>query len=215
MNKYPKTILIFLFLIIFSFFVFNFIQQIKQSRNPVLKDSDGILGQSSEEVDITGYVKMTEINLKLYPEKRHPDTNNWQTYIDVEVQDNTTHDTVLSRNSISMNFLGEGTIYLVSGENIEVGTYSILLKASSHLSQRYNNLIFDQTVESFDFTPYEDSIAGDTHDSFDNFINSLDVSTLLGKLNTNDYISDLNQDSIVNSLDLSNQLYNLSLSGDV
>jgi hypothetical protein len=57
-------------------------------------------------------------------------------------------------------------------------------------------------------------LAGDTGSTNDNYINSLDLSTLVEKFYTADNKNDLNQDGIVNSLDLSNQIFNLFKTGD-
>ncbi len=167
-----------------------------------------------EDVVIRATIKLQEIRFKVYPEKRHPDTNNWASHVDFRVEDRTTGNIVFERELTPTNNFGTGVINLDHDENIEAGHYTVFIKGISHLTKRYDNIYFSKIAEYYDFTDRPDILAGDTHDSRDDFVNSLDISTLIGKLNTDDYINDLNQDNQVNSLDLSNQVFNISVAGD-
>ena len=63
--------------------------------------------------------------------------------------------------------------------------------------------------EYFDLTKEnKDLLAGAISIVYNNFINALDLSVMMNELFSNDVKADLNQDGLVNSLDLSNQIYN-------
>lgn len=179
------------------------------------KQEQKVLGQKSkrDSVTITASIRLQELKFKVYPEKRVPKTNNWSTVTDFKVRDSTTSEIYLHQ-VLTTNKQGAGVIHPTPSEFIPAGFHSVLIKGVSHLAKRYDGIEFEHQYENYDFTPYGDLLAGDTHRSNDNFINSLDVSTLIGKLNTSDYKNDLNQDTQVNSLDLSNQIFNLSKYGD-
>lgn len=183
-------------------------------RKPEIKDYDSAEVLQAEDVVVSGFIRLQQIIFKVYPEKRHPPAHNWDTFVNFQVQTLSTHAVVFQRDLVPTSTEGIGIIELASGENVPDGYYSVYLKAISHLSRRYDNIHFDQISEEYDFTPFGDLLAGDTHASQDDFINSLDISILLTSLNTGNYVCDLNQDSLVNSLDLSNQLYNISEWGD-
>jgi len=183
-------------------------------RRPEIKEESPEEVLQAEDVVVSGFIRLQEIRFKVYPEKRVPSINNWDTRADFQVQNQSTHAVVFQRNLVQTDTGGIGTIHLTSAENIPDGYYSVYIKGISHLSRRYDSIHFDQISEYYDFTPFGDHLAGDTHVSRDDFINSLDISLLLTNLNMSHYICDLNQDSLVNSLDLSNQLYNISMWGD-
>lgn len=204
MKKTLKITLAAVFFITFVFFIFKFI--FKQA--PVEVEIEEIEG-----IVITASIKLKEIKFRVYPEKRVPSTFNWSTIADFKVK-NQVNSTLLLQKVVTTNNSGQGTITLGPSENIPSGNHSVLIKGISHLAKRYNNTPFFKQLEDFDFTPHGDLLAGDTHSSNDNVINSLDISSLISRLNTGDYINDLNQDSFVNSLDLSMQIYNLYKIGD-
>jgi hypothetical protein len=176
----------------------------------VAKNSDNVKGIT---VTTRGIINLSEIKFKVHPEKRIPKTNNWGTIANFKVRNQQTGKIYLEQ-SPTTNNQGQGVIYPTPTEVIPPGNHTVLIKGISHLTKRYDNVGFEHQSEYFDFTPYGDLLAGDTHPSNDNFINALDISTLIGKLSTDDYKNDLNQDKQVNSLDLSNQIFNLSKSGD-
>jgi hypothetical protein len=214
MKNSLKTMLVFCFLVFaagFVAFLINKKPEFKDEGEEVLQAQD-----LEESVTIQAYIKMQQIEFKVYPEKRQPPTNNWQSHVDFKVRDETSGAIVFERNLVSTNSEGIGTIDLEHSENIPTDDYTVLIKGIAHLTKKYENIHFETIAEYYDFTiNEEDLLAGDTHDSRDDYINSLDISTLINQLNTGDYVNDLNQDSIVNSLDLSNQVFNLSIYGDV
>lgn len=168
-----------------------------------------------EDVSVTASIRLEEITFVVHPEKRIPRTNNWDSFIDFEVWNPTTNTMRIRRLSRGTDDLGYNTFSVNRDESLATGTYQVRVKGISHLSKIYNSVYFSKITETIDLTLYDDLLAGDTHVSRDDFINSLDLSILLINLGTGDYINDLNQDSQVNSLDLSNMVYNLGKSGDV
>lgn len=211
MKDFVKATMVVIFVLVsVSFMLELFI------RKPEIKIKDDGSAEvlQAEDVVVSGFIRLQQIIFKVYPEKRHPSTHHWSTYVNFQVQTLSTHALVFQRSSVVTDSEGIGIIELASGENIPDGYYSVYLKGISHLSRRYDNIHFDQISEEYDFTPFGDLLAGDTHASQDDFINSLDISILLTSLNSGNYVCDLNQDSLVNSLDLSNQLYNISEWGD-
>lgn len=175
---------------------------------------EDVKGTQSEQVQIGGYIKLQEIHFKVYPEKRQPQPshiNNWSTIAEIVIRDSATSNIVLS-DTVTTNNFGEGTLTLSPTENVPAGNYNIFIKGYSHLTKEYPNIYLSKIVENIDFTPYGDLLAGDTYT--DDQVNSLDVSTLLSQLNSNNYKNDLNQDALVNSLDISIQVYNMGKVGD-
>lgn len=203
-----KITVIAIFIIIFGTFVLSLLPK-KET-----KPKEEVKGQISEDVSIGGFIKMQEINFKVYPEKRQPQPshiNNWSTIAKFVMKESNSNNVVLEE-TITTNNLGEGEITLGPTQNITAGNYDIYIKGYSHLTKKYSNLHLSKIVEFLDFTPYGDLFAGDTHT--DDQINSLDISVLLSELNSDDYKNDLNQDQIVNSLDISIQVFNIGKIGD-
>ncbi|MBN1617865.1 hypothetical protein JW887_00805 [Candidatus Dojkabacteria bacterium] len=149
----------------------------------------------------------------IYPEKRVPSTNNWGTTMQVWIN-TTTGQNIVYRGTITSNSQGLFTLELSDNESIPDGNYQIIIQSASHLRKKIPAIYLSQENLVYNLTGYGQLFAGDTHYPQDNFINSLDLSTLARKLNTSDNINDLNQDSLVNSLDLSIQVYNLGRKGD-
>lgn len=205
MKKIVKIIITIFYLSIFIFLVFNF----EGKKAPSNKEKGAIQG---ENVNITARIKLQQIDFKVYPEKRVPKENNWSTFVYFKAKDLNSEQIHYSGTDIT-NDQGEGKLILKPSENIPNGSQIVTIKGISHLSKRYR-INFTKQFEMFDFTIFGELLAGDTHKSQDNFINSLDISTLISNLETSDYISDLNRDSKVNSLDLSTQLYNLGKAGE-
>lgn len=208
MRDYLKGLLVFCF----SFFtVILVISLVVNPKESVVEEKVEDVKQA--EVVVTATVNVNEIIFKVHPEKRIPRTGNWDSRVDFIVR-NSSGNTVMSRDLVDTNTQGEGTIELGPGDSVPPGTYTVVLKGISHLARAYTNVEISSAGEYLDFTPYGDVLAGDTHSSRDDFINSLDLSTLITALSTGSYVNDLNQDSLVNSLDLSNQVYNIGKGGD-
>lgn len=181
-------------------------------------------GNFNEKVDSVDFtvgvsVKVSDLIFKVYPEKRIPRENNWATYVDFKYKSSTgTID--YTTEGVQTNKYGVGTLTFGPTANLMYDRYGVYIKGISHLTRRYEPIELSTSLFFIDFTvfPYNinnNLLAGDTHRSRDDLINSLDLSWLLIHLSTDDYVNDLNQDGLVNSLDLSNLLYNLSKEGDV
>lgn len=169
------------------------------------------------EIEINAAVGLSRVDFVVYPEKRIPSNNNWDTFALFQIRDGDTGDIVYSSSGIPVDSNGNATVDFTSGSfATDAPTYDITVKGTSHLTKAYTGIVFtgDSSFRTFDFTPYGDLPAGDTHSSADNFINSLDLSTMITRLGSSDYVCDLNQDTTVNSLDISIQIYNFGKHGD-
>jgi competence protein ComGC len=206
MKKILKIVLLVMFLFIFILLILK----VTYKKPEIEEKKEEVAG---EEIVINASIKMIDFQIKVYPEKRVPSTNNWDTIIDFKVNNSGNTSTYLQK-SLATNNLGIVNYILAPVENIPGGNHIVYIKGISHLTKRYNNIPFVTQHENIDFTPYGDLLAGDTNPVNDNVINSLDLSTLIIRLNTGDYINDLNQDTTVNSLDLSIQIFNLYKTGD-
>ncbi|MBN2100489.1 hypothetical protein JW710_01145 [Candidatus Dojkabacteria bacterium] len=209
MKNYLKAVMVFLFAVVaVSGIVYLF-----QVAKPTTKDDEEEVLQA--DVEIRAFIRMQEIVFRVHPEKRHPDLHHWSTYADFTIENPSDGSTVYHWDAVLTDHTnGDGRIELDPTEVVNSGVYNILIKGRSHLSKRYEGIVLEDISETLDFTPYGDILAGDTHNSRDDFINSLDISTLIIQLGTGNYVCDLNQDSQVNSLDLSNQVYNIGKAGD-
>ncbi len=208
MKKTFKITLAIIFLSVFVLLSLKYIITIYEPEEEI-KEKEEVEGT---DIVISANIKLQSISLIVYPEKRFPPSGNWSTIIDFIVRNS--YDTLIFQKNLATNNLGHGTINLTPAENIPNGNHTVYIKGISHLTKRYNNIPFNNQHENFDFTPYGDLLAGETNIANDDYINSLDISTLINNLATGDYINDLNQDSIVNSMDLSIQLNNLYDVGD-
>lgn len=145
------------------------------------------------------------------PEKRWPRQGNWWTTALFTVRDPgqlNARDMV----QVPISKQGTGSTQLI----VPVGTYDFSIKGLSHLRKVLRNVSLPPGGGTADFT-YGDTfalLAGDTHESDDNLVNSLDLSTLLMMLNTGNIKSDLNADGQVNSLDINILITNLSVWGE-
>jgi hypothetical protein len=114
------------------------------------------------------------------------------------------------------NFTGTGTVVIPGNQIILSGSYRLIVRGFSHLRRQYSCYTINQASGTYiDLTlENKDLLAGEVNPVYDNYINSLDMSALINKLFTGDYKMDLNQDGQVNSLDYSNQIYNIFVAGD-
>lgn len=152
------------------------------------------------------------VEIKAWPEKRWPRTGNWSTRAKLDLRELAVP-TILHTDTVTTSNLGLGTAEF---PNATTRNYDIAFKGLSHLRKILRNATILPGANFLDFTLDETFhlLAGDTHRSSDNLVNSLDLSTLLGRLNTADEVSDLNRDTSVNSLDINILLANLMKWGD-
>ena len=199
-----------IFILIVSFFTITAILNSQSNQKKV----KGVV-TDNDNISISAAIYPDTLLFTVYPEKRAPTTNNWDTILDFEILDCSTYATLHSFSTITTNNAGEGTIDL-SSISLAPDSYAFRIKAYSHTSKRMNcySLTDMSPTISIDFTLEGDLFAGDTSVISDNYINSLDISNMINNLYQTDYKTDLNQDSKINSLDYSNLLYNLYVSGD-
>ena len=181
---------------------------------------------------VTIEVEETEcvVRVRAIPEKRLPDTGNWSTLLRIEI---------LTLNNASIGVVedirtddqGIGIIDICEEElELEDGeSYNFFVKGLSHLRKFYPNVQVNIGLEELtDFSDNNNTenlmLAGETSVVFDNYINSLDISTQInssvwGVINEahsdlNHERNDLNREGKVNSLDISNTTFNYRLVGD-
>ncbi len=182
-----------------------------------LSNGGGVLGVINDDSDIgiDADVYGCDLTLTIHPEKRLPASNNWATDLSISIYDGlgvlkgTATGTSDNAGTLSMDLCSEG-IYLVSG------TYTFKVRGTSHLRKAFDPVAsFDIYSNTIDLSIGGDELlAGETSLVFDNYINSLDLATQIKRLYSSDSVTDLNRDGTVNSLDISNTLYNLFVAGD-
>lgn len=175
-----------------------------------------IKAQAEGEVGVTATVAGCGATLIIKPEKRIPDQENFQNEYLVVFYDQL-YQEIYRFEHVQTDKDGNATIDLCSkGLSTTPGVYSIYVKGYSHLSKLYiDNKGFFNYTTTFDLakTPSDYVLAGDVIDH--DYVNGLDLNIVISKLYTNDLKMDLNRDGIVNSLDLSNLIYNLHVSGQL
>lgn len=168
-----------------------------------------------ENVFIGAETKLQKLIFRVYPEARVPITNNWDTIVEFRVKPKGSTNTIVGEDAIVTDTQGVGQLSISTLEVIPSRTnLDVTVKGFSHLRKRYYNVFFDKVSMDINLT-YDELLAGDTHDSNDNYINSLDMSTVINTFFSDNYKNDLNQDGEVNSLDFSIQIRNLWKTGDV
>jgi hypothetical protein len=166
--------------------------------------ASGAIAQATIVVPVT-------IEIKAWPEKRWPRTGNWSLEATLDLRE-PGEVTPTESATVTTDNLGIGRVEFAP-------TFSLrdaALKGIAHLRKVLRNVDLVPGENSLDFTLGGTFylLAGDTHRSQDNLVNSLDLSYLLNRLNTREVISDLNRDSLVNSLDINILLANLMKWGD-
>lgn len=175
---------------------------------------DGQVLQATDSVQVSGVVYGCILNVKARPEKRVL-LPNWGTQLTVDVYKSGSFiGTALTQTDNQ----GEASVDLCAAGLTEFGgTYDFKVRGLSHLYMEYEDEPALYTAESdIDFSESEtiSLFAGETSNIFDNYINSLDLSTQIVHLYSDDNKNDLNQDKDVNSLDISNTIWNFYMNGD-
>lgn len=170
----------------------------------------------TDDVQVTARVQNCNLELKVYPEKRIPLTGNWDTLMDVNVTEPSSTTQVAEIDNITTSTAGEYTHDLCDNDEILLDqAYDFYVEGYSHLRKRFANENYSNAAPLVDLTTGGRLLlAGDTSVIKDNKINSLDISTQVNNIYSNDFRNDLNQDGLVNSLDISNTIYNFYLLGD-
>lgn len=179
------------------------------------RDSAGYLEAVPLAPDATFTVDVVrDFDVLAYPEKRVPPEGNWGMASRLDI-----YEIGESAPKYSFDIVtdDQGAVSIDLDETFESGVYDVVLKGISHLSKRledvdmtnFNDLVLDFTENGTFYL-----FAGDVQSSKDDYINSLDVSAILGMLYLNNIDGDLNLDSSVNALDLSVVMRNLQKRGD-
>lgn len=153
------------------------------------------------------------VNVKAWPEKRLPRTGNWDTNGVLSFL-NPGSDFITNLYLVDTNEMGEAEVLV---NDLIPGVYDTKFKGRSHLKKLLINKDIDPISDNFlDFTLGETFylLAGDVHNTKDNYVNGLDISAMVRELYTADLDADLNQDTQVNGLDLSILVVNLYKWGD-
>lgn len=179
-------------------------------------NSGRVLAQA--DVNVNARVSACMLEVEVLPEKRIPKVNNWQTNLNIQIFDDSGN--FIAEHAVRSNSLGKAQINLCAeGTYLSPGRYEFWVKGYSHLRKDYGEVNSFQTVQStINLTllrsPDGLLFAGETSNKFDNFINVLDISTVITMFYTGNEKNDLNQDSEVNVLDISNSITNYLLQGD-
>lgn len=211
-----KSRIFVLCLLLFLLVSFTFIFRITNSKSSILGTVDCPTSPCELEespINISGFIASSDLKIRVFPEKRIPKIGNWDTVLDVDLVSCTNGNTY-SINDSPSNIEGYADLDL-SINNVPTDEYKFFVTGYSHLTEEFdcysvsgNSEIIDLSLEN------KDLLAGEISTYFDNYINALDISVMVKDLYTTEYLSDLNQDGEVNSLDLSNQIYNLYKAGD-
>jgi hypothetical protein len=168
---------------------------------------------SSGAVDDAIIRTLVTLNVKAWPEKRWPRTENWSTRAGLDIRNLGATANPVARGQVATNDQGLGAAEFAS---FSPANYDVAIKALSHLRKVLANVPLTEGINPVDFTQGGSFylLAGDTKYPQDDQVNSLDLSVLLNDLNTSDEISDLNRDTGVNSLDINILIANLMKMGN-
>ncbi len=168
----------------------------------------------ADDVQVEALVGSCIVELTVYPEKRIPVAGNWGTDLTVDIYD--AGDVYLDSYTTSSNALGVATEDVCAqGVYLSTGVYNFYIRGFSHLRKRYAGYnAFATPISNVDVTADGPMLAGETSVVYDNYINSLDISTQINALYSGSIKNDLNRDSKVNSLDLSNTITNFFTAGE-
>jgi cysteine-rich repeat protein len=179
------------------------------------RDAAGFLELVPASVDASFTVDaMQDFDVQAYPEKRVPAEGNWGLASTL-----TLYETGQTTPKYTFDFQtdDQGLVTIDLPDPFDPALYTVLIKGVSHLSKRiegvdmrvFNDLVLDFTLNGAFYL-----IAGDVHPSKDDYVNALDISSIVSMLYGGDVNGDLNLDTTVNALDLSVLVGNLYKAGD-
>ena len=207
-----KTILISTYALCMGLVVYVFTATISIIQEQNILGID--INADSNTVNINAYIKTSLLRFRVFPEKRIPRINNWHTISSVVLR-NCTNNKTYTFNNVPIDGQGYGELTIDETIVVYDGPYRWYVKGYSHLNRKYNCYAMDIAKNFVDLTKEgKELLAGEVSVIDDNYINALDMSVLVNKMFVNDYSTDLNQDTKVNSLDFSNQIFNIYLFGD-
>ena len=152
--------------------------------------------------------------LWIKPQNRIPSVDNDSLAVAVEVrQPGTT--TVEYSDTLTVNNQGYIQMQPLSVSQVPVGVHDVAIKGLSHLRRTFPSQSFGPANEFALDLRSLNLLAGDTHPTADNYINSLDISYEILHLYSSDLRGDLNRDGKVNSLELPTLISNINKHGDI
>lgn len=148
------------------------------------------------------------------PEKRIPPTHNNSLEQVVWIRPENSSVPIYST-TVTSDDEGVATVCPVSASLITNQYYDILIKGLSHLRRSFTHQNFRGAGAGITFDLRSPLLlAGDSHPTADNYVNSLDISYEISNLYTNNLRADLNRDTIVNSLEFPTLISHLYAYGD-
>lgn len=174
-----------------------------------------VLSSVSTEVEAVSFGCV--LNFTVRPENRVPATGNWGTQVQLRIYD--TGNTLLDEIDTVTNSLGEASVDLCARDTfLSGGDYEFRAKGLSHLRKNFGTFTgFSSAFTTIDLSQGTTVLleAGETSNTFDNEINTLDLVVQIADYkSTTDELTDLNQDGVVNSLDYSATITNFGTQGD-
>lgn len=179
----------------------------------IAHDSTGGIETAPQEPDATFTIdQVVAFNIIAYPEKRSPPQGNWSLASLLTLYRPGSTDPEYSYDLVTD---AQGR-HEIEASEVALGNYHFLLKGGSHLSKRLSDINFTGTDLVLDYTLGGTSflLGGDVHPSKDDYINGLDLSSIIPRLYTAFVDADLNFDGTVNGMDLSIAVTNLFKRGD-
>lgn len=150
--------------------------------------------------------------LYIIPQNRLPPTNNNSLEIHVDIRPENSSTPIWDA-TVTTDNEGKAQLCPIDPALITNSHYDILIKGLSHLRRVYPHQWFHGAGFTLDLKK-PILLAGDSHPTSDNYVNSMDISYEINKLYTNDLRADLNRDTIVNSLEFPTLISNLYETGD-
>lgn len=166
----------------------------------------------AQDISVKGRVEYAPF-FKVYPERRLPIINNWQNQTIVDIRPAGSKIPLFTQ-VVDTQSDGSAQMRSIDVSIVPPGEYDIAVKGYSHLKKVYSGVVFKTHAINLDLTGIGDKLlAGDTVS--DNTINSLDLAYMKLQLySSSDIRADLNRDSYINALDISNIAVNYYAEGD-
>jgi cysteine-rich repeat protein len=175
-------------------------------------DGNKITGDGCDQYCRTEVV-YKKFKIKARPEKRVNPQNNWGLSSQIRFYSQSKKQVIYTA-TVQINNVGWGEITI---PDLPDGNYDISIKGRSHLTKIIRNTQITGTATfTLDFTFGETFylLAGDVHESKDDFVNALDITATVHALYTADLDADLNRDDMVNALDIAITVNNLYKNGE-
>lgn len=168
---------------------------------------------NAADVNITASIDYC-LNILTTPEKRIPPTHNNSVEQEIWIRPENSAVPIYTTTITSDNE-GLAIVCPVPASLIITQYYDILIKGLSHLRRLYPHQSFRGSGSGLTFDLRSPLLlAGDSHPTADNYVNSLDISYEILNLYTTDLRADLNRDTVVNSLEFPTLISHLYAYGD-